>query len=386
MSWSFPPPPWPCASPRGLRGLPGVTASGNEFPDLALLVLAPLQSPCSALVGSNESPRPPDLLSWDSSRARSRELSPPFHRHDPRASTPTGHRCPASASEEPTSEVLFRPRGFAPPRRFPPLADSRACCIPQPVVGFAAFPTRRSGHGTVRRPPVQHRRRHPRDVISYPPKNSPRRQPHRVTAAVALLPFLRLQGLAPSSSPYLPPTIAGRHEACPPMGFVPLQGPSMPRDQPRRDISEHTAPPPCEGGHQAPTRLRSAPDESGSSRSCDPEEGAAIRTRRSRHQEDRDASIPITAPRAEARGASDWGRGSSSKRRVTDGSRVRSDIPPGVRGARPHTHRTRRGVCSRLAPPESVRSRSSRGPFHRPQESRLSCGRRRVPRRPSWGS
>jgi len=44
-------------------------------------------------------------------------------------------------------EVTFRPRGFAPPRRFPPLDGLRACCIPLPVMRFAAFPsfpTRRS--------------------------------------------------------------------------------------------------------------------------------------------------------------------------------------------------------------------------------------------------
>jgi hypothetical protein len=33
----------------------------------------------------------------------------------------------------------LRPRGFAPPRRLHPQKGSRACCIPLPVVGFAAF-------------------------------------------------------------------------------------------------------------------------------------------------------------------------------------------------------------------------------------------------------
>jgi hypothetical protein len=36
--------------------------------------------------------------------------------------------------------IVFRPRGFAPPRRLPPLGRLRACCIPLPVMGFAAFP------------------------------------------------------------------------------------------------------------------------------------------------------------------------------------------------------------------------------------------------------
>jgi len=38
------------------------------------------------------------------------------------------------------SGVSFRPRGFAPPRRFPPLRKVRACCIPLPTLGFVAFP------------------------------------------------------------------------------------------------------------------------------------------------------------------------------------------------------------------------------------------------------
>lgn len=38
-----------------------------------------------------------------------------------------------SASSAPASPVLFRPRGFAPPRRLPPHADSWACCIPLPI-------------------------------------------------------------------------------------------------------------------------------------------------------------------------------------------------------------------------------------------------------------
>jgi hypothetical protein len=52
-------------------------------------------------------------------------------------------------SEEPradgtTRPASFRPRGFAPPRRLPPHTKSRACCIPLPVLGFAAFHETRS--------------------------------------------------------------------------------------------------------------------------------------------------------------------------------------------------------------------------------------------------
>jgi hypothetical protein len=38
-----------------------------------------------------------------------------------------------------TRRLPFRPRGLAPPRRLPPRARSRACCISLPAMGFAAF-------------------------------------------------------------------------------------------------------------------------------------------------------------------------------------------------------------------------------------------------------
>jgi len=38
-----------------------------------------------------------------------------------------------------TRPASFRPRGFAPPRRLSPREGPRACCIPLPVLGFAAF-------------------------------------------------------------------------------------------------------------------------------------------------------------------------------------------------------------------------------------------------------
>jgi hypothetical protein len=360
--------------------------SGNEFPDPALLVLAPLQSPCSALVGPNESPRPPDLLSWDSSRARSRELSPPFHRHHPRASTPAGHRCPTSASEEPTSEVLFRPRGFAPPRRLSPLADSRACCIPQPVVGFAAFPTRRSGHDTVRRPPVQHRRRLPRDVI-----RTPRRTPLADSRAASPrpLPSCRFYGsralLRRRVRTSRRPLLAGTRPVLPWASFPSkvlrcraVNRVATPATALRLPLAkEDTKRPP--GSVPLPTSR--APPGLATRRRMPRSARGGAGTRRIEMQASRSLrhEPKLEAPRSRAAAP----RRSEESRTVPESGRT---IPPGVRGARPPTHRTRRGVCSRLAPPESVRSRSSRGPFHRPHESRLSCGRRRVPRRPSWGS
>lgn len=35
---------------------------------------------------------------------------------------------------------MFRPRRSSRPRRFPPPSDLRACCIPQPTMGFTGFP------------------------------------------------------------------------------------------------------------------------------------------------------------------------------------------------------------------------------------------------------
>jgi len=74
-----------------------------------------------------------------------------------------------------TRRVLFRPRGFSPPRRLAPRRSLRVCCTPQPVLGFDAFHHRRRHRPEgLRRP-----RRSPRRI--HPPKNSPRRQPYRVT-------------------------------------------------------------------------------------------------------------------------------------------------------------------------------------------------------------
>jgi hypothetical protein len=39
----------------------------------------------------------------------------------------------------PSHSVLFRPRGFSPPRRLSPHRGVRACCVPVPDMGFAAF-------------------------------------------------------------------------------------------------------------------------------------------------------------------------------------------------------------------------------------------------------
>jgi hypothetical protein len=63
---------------------------------------------------------------------------------------PGGSEEPRCRRHHPSS-IPLRPRGFAPPRRFSPREGPRACCIPLPVLGFAAFPETRS-HGPVSAP------------------------------------------------------------------------------------------------------------------------------------------------------------------------------------------------------------------------------------------
>lgn len=77
-----------------------------------------------------------NLLSWASSS--------PLHRHVHRASTPDRPplaRWSAFGSQPAWPRIPFRPCGFAPLRRLPPLGGLRACCIPLPTLGFAAFPS-----------------------------------------------------------------------------------------------------------------------------------------------------------------------------------------------------------------------------------------------------
>jgi len=111
---------------RDARCYPCVVPSRLWFPSRAPLSCGP------ALTG---------LLSWDSSeRTLSRaSLVPPLHRRGLYASTPA-RRCRRASDSRCQLEFPFRPRGFSPPRRFPPRGDLRACCIPLPILGFVVFP------------------------------------------------------------------------------------------------------------------------------------------------------------------------------------------------------------------------------------------------------
>jgi len=90
-----------------------------------------------------------------------------------------GRRGATLADPVPSSRFRTAPTGSS-------AHGSRACCIPLPILRFAAFRTH--GPGPARRRSRNHAHG-PRDVGSYPSKDVPSRQPHHVTVAVALLPF-----------------------------------------------------------------------------------------------------------------------------------------------------------------------------------------------------
>jgi hypothetical protein len=232
----------------------------------------------------------------------------PLHRHVPRASTPDGV---TTAFGLPVSRPIdsFRPRGFAPPRRFPPHRGSRACCIPLPVLGFVAFPA--SVAAAWPKPATVDGKRSPRRV-SHPSKNPPRLQPYRVTTALAFLPLpnrrptgapvhrsgpphrpfdppralLRAKGVAgqPAPRPCSTDESVASHPRCrgqtpyPPMGFVPLQGPS-------ERLPEGS-----------PSSVRN-PDHSRGTRGPDPSRGSRPRARRSERCRRSLSGAKFTTPR-----------------------------------------------------------------------------------------
>jgi hypothetical protein len=108
---------------RDARFYPGVVPSRLWFPSRAPLSCGP------ALTG---------LLSWDSSGRTLTRSSPCTA---PSSTWPRRvHSHPMSPSGFGSELFLFRPRGFSPPRRFPPRRNVRACCIPLPILEFTAFP------------------------------------------------------------------------------------------------------------------------------------------------------------------------------------------------------------------------------------------------------
>jgi hypothetical protein len=139
--------------PPGLRSPPELTSAPGDCP------------PKSAGVAT---------LSWDSS-------DPPLRRvHRWKRRFRRDRRRPRGRVEDLSSARAFRPRGFAPPRRF----------APPPGRGLVASRCRPWGSPRFVRVAAGSRQRpRPRGAGSYPPKDNPRFQPYRVTTALASLPL-----------------------------------------------------------------------------------------------------------------------------------------------------------------------------------------------------
>jgi len=86
---------------------------------------------------------------------------------------------------------MFRPRGFAPPRRLTP-HTGLGFIAPRSQMEFAAFQSGHSPPSPTEVDSVDKRRSFPQRG-SHPSKNSPRRQPYRIAAAVALMMLGRVE-------------------------------------------------------------------------------------------------------------------------------------------------------------------------------------------------
>jgi hypothetical protein len=113
--------------------------------------------------------RAASFLSWDSygggERIAASRHPSPLHRS--RSGVHSHRHCWRLRRRGGHPRRMFRPRGFAPPRRLPPPERSRACFIPLPILGFAAFraPLRSRWHPKM---PVRDGRCLPRDVRFVP--------------------------------------------------------------------------------------------------------------------------------------------------------------------------------------------------------------------------
>jgi len=157
----------------------------------------------------------------------------PLHRHAPWRPLPARRRAFGPGSTRPW--IPFRHRGFAPPRRFSPpsapkrmdlaVRESRACCIPLPIVGFIAF---RGSPAVASRMVRSSRRLHPS-------KDSPRAQPVRVSTACCPLAVGRVALLAPPGFALpLPPFCA------PPASKLDFKALLCGESVPRRAVSDAT--------------------------------------------------------------------------------------------------------------------------------------------------
>jgi hypothetical protein len=120
----------------------------------------------------------------------------PLQAHSPRSrhEFATKGNGPSGRGSNATT-ILFRPRGFAPPRRFTPHRGVRACCVPVPDMGFAAFHDRQATSTEVlaaggRATPFPKERGTTRILAALTLRRfESRRQPLRIAAVVASTPF-----------------------------------------------------------------------------------------------------------------------------------------------------------------------------------------------------
>jgi len=202
--WSLPRPPRPSSvagrDPRGFRS-PSARSFPRKGPSVRTsspsLLSGAIPIALADFVG---------LLSWVPS-TRPSHVSPkmclsPLHRRQRAASTPATTASRHFGPEGATLEVLVRPRGFSPPRRFPPLHALRACCIPLPILGSTTFllvgvPVRRprpfpAASPQCRSVPPEEL---PADSRPASPRSVPPCRSRPITASLPLVPLLEVQFL-----------------------------------------------------------------------------------------------------------------------------------------------------------------------------------------------
>jgi hypothetical protein len=190
----------------GPRGLPwsstlfgpvDAACAPSPSPSISTFVIFSSHSERSRLC--RNSSRPPKrsefLLSWDSPLL-------PLCRSTSDASTPGSSR--SLRSDGATRRILFHPRGFSPPRWFPP----HRCC------GFVAPRCRLWGPTRFPVSVPSSRWRWVRTLRSPrrgdPTKSSPRQQPCRIAAVVASLPLPSVLPVSPARSPGLTKYVANK--------------------------------------------------------------------------------------------------------------------------------------------------------------------------------
>ena len=309
--------------------------------------------------------------------------STPLHRHPTERPLPHAPFGPCFGPEGTTLEIPFRPRGFAPPRRLPPLGGRGLVASRCQSWGSPRF--RLSGSwptpGRIQVPsgvPMPSPRR-----FSHPSKDSPRPQPHHVTVAVAPLPFspipLRTSNrLCCQSRPSLPHrTGASASRPCSAVESVTSarslpteRRPLLPglRSPSRSFLTTRHNPRLARRTESLPPFPKEPRSRLGSSVSLQ----TSVRSRR--NATDREAQ-----PTPKRWRASHRGDGAAVKRR-RPGSAVRTISLR--RLVRLFTHRAN-PIGKKTASTESIRSRSSRcSPAGAHRLPGLRCGRHH---RPSWG-